>query len=94
MSKFLKFIVNLVLVAAIAVTAAILVPPLLGVGTTIVDSQRMDTNLPMGSVTYSKGVYVTDLEDGDRILVQNDVSAYAYLVESVNSFSLLPSASS
>ena len=54
MSKFLKFIVNLFLTLAIIVTAGIIVPPLLGVNTTIVDTASMDTNLPLGSVTYSR----------------------------------------
>ena len=84
MSKFLKFIVNLFLVCAILVAAAIIVPPLAGIGTTIVDSQLMDTNLPMGSVTYSKDVYVTELAAGDRILEQNDVSNYEYVIESAD----------
>ena len=51
MSKFLKFIVNLFLTLAILTAVAILVPPLLGINTTIVDSAGMDTNLPLGSVT-------------------------------------------
>ena len=42
MSKFLKFIVNTFLVVAILTAAAILVPPLLGVNTTIVDTAGMD----------------------------------------------------
>ena len=84
MSKFLKFIVNLFLICAILVAAAIIVPPLVGVGTTIVDTQLMDTNLPMGSVTYSKDVYVTELKEGDRILDENDVSAYVYTVRAID----------
>ena len=84
MSKFLKFIVTLFLLIAIGVTAAIIVPPMAGVQTTIVDSQLMDTNLPMGSVTYAKEVYVTDVAPGDRILRQSDVSTYEYVVQTAD----------
>ena len=84
MSKFLKFIVNLFLICAILVAAAIIVPPLCGVGTTIVDTQLMDTNLPMGSVTYSKDVYITELAEGDRIIDENDVSAYVYTIRKLD----------
>ncbi len=68
MSKFLKFIVNLFLAVAILTAAAILIPPVLGVNTTIVDSAGMDTNLPLGSVTYSVDIPVTRLQKGDEIL--------------------------
>ena len=81
MSKFLKFIVNLFLTLAILTAVAILVPPLLGVNTTIVDSAGMDTNLPLGSVTYSVDVPVTRLKAGDEILKENGSSTYAYIIE-------------
>lgn len=81
MSKFLKFIVNLFLTLAILTAVAILVPPFLGVNTTIVDSAGMDTNLPLGSVTYSVDVPVTRLKAGDEILKENGSSTYAYIIE-------------
>jgi Ca2+/Na+ antiporter len=81
MSKFLKFIVNLFLTLAILTAVAILVPPLLGINTTIVDSAGMDTNLPLGSVTYSVDVPVTRLKAGDEILKENGSSTYAYIIE-------------
>ena len=81
MSKFLKFIVNLFLTVAILTAAAILVPPFLGVNTTIVDTAGMDTNLPLGSVTYSVDIPVTKLQDGDEILKENGTSTYAYIIE-------------
>lgn len=81
MSKFLKFIVNLFLVLAIVVTAGIIIPPLLGVSTTIVDSASMDTNLPLGSVTYSRDKAVLDLAAGDEILKESGSSTYAYIVQ-------------
>lgn len=84
MSKFLKVIVNLFLVCAILIAGAILVPPLLGVSTTVVDSASMDTNLPIGSVTYSQDVKVADIAIGDKILVESDAKVYAYIVESAD----------
>lgn len=84
MSKFLKVIVNLFLVCAILIAGAILVPPLLGVSTTVVDSASMDTNLSIGSVTYSQDVNVADIAIGDKILVESDAEVYAYVVESAD----------
>ena len=81
MSKFLKFIVNLFLTLAIIVTAGIIVPPLLGVNTTIVDTASMDTNLPLGSVTYSRDKAVMELASGDEILKESGTSTYAYIVQ-------------
>ena len=81
MSKFLKFIVNLFLTLAIIVTAGIIVPPLLGVNTTIVDTASMDTNLPLGSVTYSRDKAVMDLTAGDEILKESGTATYAYIVQ-------------
>ena len=81
MSKFLKFIVNLFLTLAIIVTAGIIIPPLLGVNTTIVDTAAMDTNLPLGSVTYSRDKAVMDLLAGDEILKESGSATYAYIVQ-------------
>ena len=82
MSKFLRVLVNIFLVVAILIAAAILIPPLAGVSTTIVDSASMDTNLPLGSVTYSTNVDVSKLNVGDEILKDNDISTYAYIIRS------------
>ena len=84
MSKFLKVIVNLFLVCAILVAGALLIPPVLGISTTMIDSSSMDTNLPVGSVTYSQEVSVADISVGDQILVESDVKAYAYIVDSAD----------
>ncbi len=84
MSKFLKVIVNLFLVFAILIAGAILVPPLLGVSTTMIDSASMDTNLPVGSITYSQSTSVSEIAIGDKILVEGDGSAYVYVVESAD----------
>ena len=81
MSKFLKFIVNLFLILAILSAVAILVPPLAGVTTTIVDTPAMNTNLPLGSITYSTDINVYDIKEGDEILKENDSSTYAYIIK-------------
>ena len=82
MSKFLKFLVNIILVLAILVTGAIFLPPMLGVNTTVVDSETMDTNLPVGSITYSKTVNVLDLQSGNEVLKEVGSSVHAYIIES------------
>lgn len=84
MSKFLKVIVNLFLVFAILVAGAILVPPILGVSTTMIDSASMDTNLPVGSITYSQNESVTNIVAGDNILIESDNRVYVYVVESAD----------
>ena len=84
MSKFLKVIVNLFLICAILVAGALLIPPVMGISTTMIDSSSMDTNLPVGSVTYSQEVNVGDISVGDQILVESDVKAYAYVVDSAD----------
>ncbi|MEE3419508.1 MAG: hypothetical protein VZR02_00180 [Lachnospiraceae bacterium] len=83
MSKFLKFIVNVFLIFAIAVACAILLPTMFGVTTVIVDSASMDTNLPYGSITYSHDVAIADLKAGDEILKDTDSSTYAYVIQSI-----------
>lgn len=61
---------------------AVIVPPLTGVTTTIVDSGDMNTNLPLCSVTYSKGVSASTLKAGDKVLKTQGHSTYAYKLES------------
>lgn len=84
MSKFLKFIVNIFLICAILIAAAILIPPLAGIQTTIVDTASMDTNLPLGSITYSTDVDSSEIKAGDEVLKDNNTSTYAYIVKKVN----------
>ncbi len=48
MSKFLKVLVNSLLILAIVVAGGLLIPPFAGVTTVIVDDGTMDTNLSMG----------------------------------------------
>lgn len=84
MSKFLKFIVNIFLICAILIAAAILIPPLVGVQTTIVDTASMDTNLPLGSITYSTDVDASEIKVGDEVLKDNNTSTYAYIVKKID----------
>ena len=84
MAKFLKFIVNTVMIVAIVVAASLLVPPLAGVTTLIVDDIEMDTNLETGSVTYAWGVAVEELKVGDKVLLQEDADM-VYLISAIES---------
>lgn len=84
MSKFLKVVVNLFLVCAILVGAAILVPPLMGITTTVIDSSSMNTNLPVGSVTYARDIHVTDIQPGDKLIYESDAKTYVYEVQEAN----------
>jgi hypothetical protein len=84
MSKFLRFIVNIFLICAILVAAAILIPPLVGIQTTIVDTASMDTNLPLGSITYSTDVDASEIKVGDEVLKDNNTSTYAYIVKKID----------
>ena len=69
MSKFLKTIVNIILIGSILVSAGLLIPPFLGVTTVIVDDLDMETNLPIGSVTYGVEKKASELKIGDRVLM-------------------------
>ncbi len=82
MSKILKAIVNIFIILAIASAVAIIVPPLAGVTTTIIDTQSINTNLPLGSITYSNSVNVTEIQTGDKVLKESDSSIYAYVIQS------------
>ena len=78
MSKFLKIIVNLVVIAAIAVAAALLVPPFAGIDTVMNDNTETDANLPVGSVAYGRTLNSQELEVGDRIIYSEGSSDYVY----------------
>ncbi len=82
MSKFLRFIVNLVLVCAIVVAGGLLIPPFLGVTTYVVDDLDMNTNLPLGSVTYALDKDGAEPEVGEKILMYEEESQYLYRVVS------------
>lgn len=84
MSKFLKIIVNLVIVVAIAVAAALLIPPFAGVHTVMSDNTETDTNLPIGSVAYGTSADASELEAGDRIIYSEGSRDYIYEITDID----------
>ena len=85
MSKFLKVIVNLVLVCALLSAAALLVPSLVGVEMNIIENDRVETNLSVGTVVYGQTKSVQDVECGDNVFVEEaDGSKYLYRVNAVD----------
>ncbi len=84
MSRVLKFIVNVILIIAIATAAALLIPTVLDVPMVVVDDVNMDTNLPAGSVTYAREKSASQVEAGDQLVISQDDSQYVYEVQSVN----------
>ena len=85
MSKFLKVIVNLVLVCALLSAAALLVPSLVGVEMNIIENDRVETNLAVGTVVYGQTKRLQDVEFGDNVFVEEaDGSKYLYRVNAVD----------
>lgn len=83
MSKFLKVVVNIILISAIVVAAGLLIPPFAGVTTVAVDDVDMDTNLARGSVTYAVDVEGT-LKEGNKVLLNEEENWYIYEITAVN----------
>lgn len=79
MSKFLKFIVHMVILLTILDVLALAVPPFVGINTAIIDGTK-ESNLPKGSVTYAEPVSVNEIKADDSILVQEGESVYRYKV--------------
>ena len=85
MSKFLKIIVNIVLVCALLSAAALLVPSLLGVEMNIIENDRVETNLSVGTVVYGQSKSLQDVEFGDNVFIEEtDGSEYLYRVNAVD----------
>ena len=85
MSKFLKVIVNFVLVCALLSAAALLVPSLVGVEMNIIENDRVETNLSVGTVVYGQTKSLQDVEFGDNVFVEEaDGSKYLYRVNAVD----------
>ena len=85
MSKFLKVIVNIVLVCALLSAAALLVPSLLGVEMNIIENDRVETNLSVGTVVYGKTKSLQEVEFGDDVFAEEtDGSQYLYRVNAVD----------
>ncbi|MDY2938049.1 MAG: hypothetical protein SOT28_07070 [Fusicatenibacter sp.] len=83
MSKFLKIIVNIMLLLGIVSAGALVIPPLMGV-TTVVSDGTGSTNLTRGSVTYAKNEAVGQIAVGDKILVDNSTGEFVYEVQGIN----------
>lgn len=85
MSRVLKVIVNVVLLCALLSAAALLVPSLLGVEMNIIENDRVETNLSVGSVVYGKTKDLKDVKFGDEVFVsESDGSKYLYRVNAVD----------
>jgi hypothetical protein len=84
MSKFLKFIVHLVVVCTILCVVALAVPPFFGVTTVVMDDPDTPTNLPVGSVTYAVPVKTDEVTMGTKILVEEDGKTYRYNLVSLD----------
>lgn len=85
MSRVLKVIVNVVLLCALLSAAALLVPSLLGVEMNIIENDRVETNLSVGSVVYGKTTDLKDVKFGDEVFVsESDGSKYLYRVNAVD----------
>lgn len=84
MSKFLKVVVNVILICAIVVAGGLLIPPFAGVTTVIVDDLDMDTNLATGAVAYAVNASKADLKNGDKLLVSEGASQYVYELTGTN----------
>ena len=84
MSRFLKVIVNIILVCAILTAAALLIPPLVGVQTFVMDDMSMQTNLSAGSVTYAIPKSAQEMKNGDKVLEQASTGNYVYRISNLH----------
>lgn len=66
MSKFLRVLVRIILILLILCGAALLLPPLFGIDTVVI--QNASSNLDRGTVVYARAVAPSGLENGDRFL--------------------------
>ncbi len=84
MSRFLKFIVHLVVICLILIVLGLAVPGFFGVTTQIQDDASSRTNLPLGSVVYAVPVSSGEMKVGDPILVTEGDTVYRYVVAGVD----------
>lgn len=82
MSKFLKFIVGLILVVFIAAGAALIVPQFVGNIDTIIVKQGMISNKTIGSAIYAKKESTEDIQVGDQVVDMDEESLYVHEVVS------------
>ena len=81
MSKILKTIVALILVAFIAAGAALIIPQFLGIDTVVVQ-ENMLGNVPVGTAIYAKKEASAGLAEGDKMLDLKADSVNIYTVVS------------
>lgn len=84
MSRFLKFIVHLVVFLLIVCILALAIPPFAGISTVAIDSTDWETNLPLGSVTYGKEISASSVLVGDSVIVQDGNRIYLYGVQEID----------
>lgn len=84
MARVLKVIVNVILLCSILTAVALLVPPVMGVTTLIVDSPEKNTNLGLGTVTYATDKPVSELKIGDTILDENNEGSFVYTIKGID----------
>ena len=82
MSKFLKFLVGLILVVFIAAGAALIVPQFVGNVDTIIVQQDMISNKMIGSAIYAKKEATADIQVGDQVVDMDNDSLYVHEVVS------------
>ena len=85
MSKFLKFIVGLILIIFIGSGAALIVPQFVGSMDTVIVQENMVSNRSVGSVIYCKKEAVSDLQIGDKVLDMDTDSLFVHEVLSYDS---------
>ena len=87
MSKFLKFLVALILIVFIGSGAALIVPQFAGDLDTIVVQEKMISNRAVGSVLYTRKENTADLQVGDKVLDLQGDTLYVHEVVSYDSVS-------
>jgi signal peptidase I len=93
MSRVVSWLVNGLLVIAIAMTVVIVLPALLGYSRVVVAGRSMETALPYASLAYDEIVPVDDLKVGDVITfipppeynVENPVTHRIYSITTLDS---------
>ena len=80
MSKFLKFIVGLILVVFIAAGAALIVLQFVGNVDTIIVQDGMVSNKTIGTVIYAEKESTNDIQVGDKVVDMDADSLYVHEV--------------
>ncbi|MDO4614597.1 MAG: hypothetical protein Q4B15_03115, partial [Lachnospiraceae bacterium] len=83
MAKFLRTIFWIILLAALLTAGAVFVPPMLGIQTKVIDSNRITTNLPYASVSYLDAEAASELKGGDKILIEENGAMTAYKITGI-----------